>query len=417
MAIPFVGQRKTAEQFRQYLDSLQFTVFLPTFVTLHHTASPSLAQRPNGFSQQHLQNLLDYYQNQLEWSGAPHLFIDDQQDAVSVQRVREPGAVIVAKTNMSEFAFSGVGLNPHYGDLDPYAMAAAAIDEAVRNVVAVGAGPSRIAILDNFCWGNTDRPEVLGSLVRAAEACRDMALALGAPFISGKDSFNNEFRAPDRHIVIPPTLLISALGRVPDLAAGPVHLVDQAAEVVPAAVRAREVEWLPVRGQLERGAHGLLEDPVHVDLRARVVVARRDVVPARVERSPGHRPYEVLAVPEVGHCLVRGVQPQRVVLELRLAMTRLADDHLPAALAALDPRLDGDGPGRVERVRIGHADVAAERLPRFARNSRRAALCHNRFAVAFPPGTLDLLAIPTDRRSHGGPEQHPGSPRDSPGRA
>ena len=62
----------------------------------------------------------------------------------------------------------GCGMNPRYGDLDPYAMAACAIDEAVRNCVAVGADPARIAILDNFCWGNTDRPETLGSLVRAA---------------------------------------------------------------------------------------------------------------------------------------------------------------------------------------------------------------------------------------------------------
>jgi phosphoribosylformylglycinamidine synthase II len=111
----------------------------------------------------------------------------------------------------------GCGLNPHYGDRDPYAMAAAAIDEAVRNVVAVGADPSRIALLDNFCWGNTDRPEVLGSLVRAAEACRDVALAYGMPFISGKDSLNNEFHAGGRNLVVPPTLLISALGRVPDV--------------------------------------------------------------------------------------------------------------------------------------------------------------------------------------------------------
>src|SRR5262249_45936130 len=69
----------------------------------------------------------------------------------------------------------------------------------------------------NFCWGNTDRPEVLGSLVRAAEACCDVALAYGTPFISGKDSLNNEYHAKERHITIPPTLLISALGRVPDV--------------------------------------------------------------------------------------------------------------------------------------------------------------------------------------------------------
>src|SRR5579885_850468 len=109
----------------------------------------------------------------------------------------------------------GCGINPNYGD--PYWMAACAIDEAVRNVVAVGADPAQIALLDNFCWGNTDRPEVLGSLVRAAEACRDVAVAYGMPFISGKDSLKNEYQSDGRQIVIPPTLLISALGLVPDV--------------------------------------------------------------------------------------------------------------------------------------------------------------------------------------------------------
>jgi phosphoribosylformylglycinamidine synthase subunit PurSL len=109
------------------------------------------------------------------------------------------------------------GINPRYGDLDPYWMAAAAIDEAVRNAVAVGADPKRIAILDNFCWGNVNDPAVLGSLVRAAEACRDVALAFGTPFISGKDSLNNEYRTADQRISIPGTLLISAMGHVPDV--------------------------------------------------------------------------------------------------------------------------------------------------------------------------------------------------------
>jgi phosphoribosylformylglycinamidine synthase len=114
------------------------------------------------------------------------------------------------------------GMNPYFGDFDTYHMAAGAIDEAVRNCVAVGADPSRIAILDNFCWADTSRPETLGSLVRAAEACHDMALVLGTPFISGKDSLNNEFRYQDSHhntksIAIPPSLLISALGQVEDI--------------------------------------------------------------------------------------------------------------------------------------------------------------------------------------------------------
>jgi phosphoribosylformylglycinamidine synthase len=111
------------------------------------------------------------------------------------------------------------GMNPCYGDLDTYWMAAGAIDEAVRNCVAVGANPERIAILDNFCWGNTDRPETLGSLVRAAIACHDVATVLGTPFISGKDSLNNEFRpeGANEPISIPASLLISALGQMDDV--------------------------------------------------------------------------------------------------------------------------------------------------------------------------------------------------------
>ena len=114
------------------------------------------------------------------------------------------------------------GMNPRYGDLDTYHMAASAIDEAVRNCVAVGADPRRIAILDNFCWGDCERPETLGSLVRAALACHDVAIALGTPFISGKDSLNNEFSYADadgtrRTIAIPPSLLISAVGQIDDV--------------------------------------------------------------------------------------------------------------------------------------------------------------------------------------------------------
>jgi phosphoribosylformylglycinamidine synthase len=109
------------------------------------------------------------------------------------------------------------GINPRYGRLDPYAMAGCVIDEAIRNCVAVGADPSRIALLDNFCWGNTDRPETLGSLVLAAQACHDLALAYGTPFISGKDSLNNEYTHEGQSLAIPQTLLISAIGQVPDV--------------------------------------------------------------------------------------------------------------------------------------------------------------------------------------------------------
>ncbi|MCD8139662.1 MAG: phosphoribosylformylglycinamidine synthase subunit PurL [Planctomycetaceae bacterium] len=108
------------------------------------------------------------------------------------------------------------GIKAGYSDIDPYWMAAMAIDEALRNLVAVGAGLERAAILDNFCWGNTNKPDRLGGLVRAAKACHDIALAYGTPFISGKDSLNNEFAVGGDVIAIPGTLLISAVSVMPD---------------------------------------------------------------------------------------------------------------------------------------------------------------------------------------------------------
>jgi len=103
------------------------------------------------------------------------------------------------------------GMNPEYGKIDPYWMAASAIDEAIRNNVAVGG--RRMALLDNFVWGSPEKPDRLGSLVRACEACYRFAKGFGTPFISGKDSLYNE--SPMGPVT--PTLLITALGIVPDI--------------------------------------------------------------------------------------------------------------------------------------------------------------------------------------------------------
>ncbi len=103
------------------------------------------------------------------------------------------------------------GINPRYGEIDPYWMAASAIDEALRQIVAVGGSLQKVALLDNFSWGNTSRPEMLGALVRATQACYDMAVVYQTPFISGKDSLNNEFEFEGKTISIPHTLLISAI--------------------------------------------------------------------------------------------------------------------------------------------------------------------------------------------------------------
>ncbi len=149
------------------------------------------------------------------------------------------------------------GMNPRYGDFDPYAMAACAIDEAVRNCVAVGADPAKIAILDNFCWGYTDRPETLGALVRSALACYDLAVVLGTPFISGKDSLNNEFSYTDaagerQTIQIPHTLLISALGQIDDASRAVTMDLKQPGNLVYAIGATREElggsHWAEVAG-------------------------------------------------------------------------------------------------------------------------------------------------------------------------
>jgi phosphoribosylformylglycinamidine synthase II len=116
------------------------------------------------------------------------------------------------------------GINPLYGLIDPYHMATCAIDEALRNLTAVGGDIERAALLDNFCWGNPADPAQLGSLVRAVKGCYDAALAFGTPFVSGKDSLNNEYRAGEQRLPVIPTLLISAFGTIDD----PARTVDMA---------------------------------------------------------------------------------------------------------------------------------------------------------------------------------------------
>ena len=111
------------------------------------------------------------------------------------------------------------GINPLFGDIDPYHMAASAIDEAIRNVISVGGRFDRVALLDNFSWGNPDKPDRLGGLVRAAQACYDIALAYSTPFISGKDSLYNEYHdtSTGDQLAIPGTLLISAISVIDDV--------------------------------------------------------------------------------------------------------------------------------------------------------------------------------------------------------
>jgi phosphoribosylformylglycinamidine synthase len=133
-----------------------------------------------------------------------------------------PGDAAVLQPIMDEPARAGIvvsnGINPLYGKIDPYAMAMNAVDEALRNLTAVGGDVERVAILDNFCWGSPTDPLQLGMLVRAVKGCHDAAVGFGTPFISGKDSLNNEYRAEGKRLPVIPTLLISAVGVIDDAA-------------------------------------------------------------------------------------------------------------------------------------------------------------------------------------------------------
>jgi phosphoribosylformylglycinamidine synthase len=126
------------------------------------------------------------------------------------------GVVLAEPTEPSGIAI-GIGVNPWYGIHDPERMAFAAVDEAIRNVVAAGADPDRVALLDNFSWGDPRRDTTLGEMVAAVDGCIAAAHAYRAPFVSGKDSLNNEYTGSDgRRHSVPPTLVITAVAHVPD---------------------------------------------------------------------------------------------------------------------------------------------------------------------------------------------------------
>jgi len=138
-------------------------------------------------------------------------------------RVNGLASAIRPRLDSQAGALLSQALFPSYTEIDPYRMAAVSIDAAVRNVIAAGADLDRIALLDNFCWCDSNHPERLWELKEAARACYDTAVTFGTPFISGKDSMFNDFRGFDTggwpiSISIRPTLLISSIGLIDDVA-------------------------------------------------------------------------------------------------------------------------------------------------------------------------------------------------------
>ncbi len=179
---------------------------------LHHLLE--LLSEPNTASKHWI---IRQYDHEVQGGSVVKPLVGPQQDGPS------DAAVLRPKLSSQRGIAIACGMTPHT-EPDAYHATLAAIDEAVRNAVCVGVDPDLpsggIAILDNFCWPSCDprNPRNLGSLVRAAEACYDGAIAYRTPFVSGKDSLNNQFTCEDGSVIaIPPTLLITALGIVPDV--------------------------------------------------------------------------------------------------------------------------------------------------------------------------------------------------------
>lgn len=182
-------------------------VLAPADAILALLASPDIASK---------EQIIRRYDHEVQGMSALKPLVGPHHDA--------PGdaAALTPVPGSRKACLIGCGAAPRYGTIDAWAMASCAIDEAMRNVIACGGDPARTALLDNFAWGDCDKPEQLGALARAAQACHDVALAYGTPFVSGKDSLNNEYRVGDETIPIPPTLLVTALSIAQDVG----HLVS-----------------------------------------------------------------------------------------------------------------------------------------------------------------------------------------------
>jgi phosphoribosylformylglycinamidine synthase subunit PurSL len=247
---------------------------------------------------------------------------DAPSDAAIVKPIGTKGTKGIVLSN---------GINPEYGKRDAYKMAWSVIDEAIRNAVAVGADPDRIAILDNFCWGDPLRPETLGTLVEACRGCHDSALFYGTPFISGKDSLNNEYLGADglRH-AIPPTLLISAIGIVEDVhqsitmdlkeAGNFIYLVGEFSpeqksvpDVHSSTAHVYRVLYKAIVNGLVRSAHDLSEGGLAVAAAEMCIGGRLGMEVVSTFLTPSVRTGAVGLFTEVNGCLLVEVPPEKAV--------------------------------------------------------------------------------------------------------
>ncbi|MDG2027408.1 MAG: phosphoribosylformylglycinamidine synthase subunit PurL [Acidimicrobiales bacterium] len=269
------------------------------------------------------------------------------------------------------------GICPRVGFHDPWAMALLAIDEAVRNLVAVGGDPDRVAVLDNFCWGDPTKPDRLGGLIRAVQGCTDGARRYAMPFISGKDSLFNEFDGQ----AIPGTLLISAVGLVPDMA----HAINSA------GMHPGDDLWLVGRGGAALG--GSLVDAV-LDLGATEVPQPLDDPLPRYRAL--HAAISGGLITAAHDCSDGGV----AVAIAEMAIAARAGVHVTVPADGLDPlgALTNEAPGRlVVAASPSDRDAVAAALGSFGRRVGEV-MDDDRIAMRVPDA--DDAAAGLDQASH-----------------
>jgi phosphoribosylformylglycinamidine synthase len=109
-----------------------------------------------------------------------------------------------------------LAFNPFYGEIDPASMTRLMVIEAISKAVAAGADYRQMVLCDNFYTPRV-RPETAWDLREMVETIADMSVALGVPFISGKDSSSGTFETEGRRIDVPATLVVTVMGRLPNV--------------------------------------------------------------------------------------------------------------------------------------------------------------------------------------------------------
>ncbi|MGV3575496.1 MAG: phosphoribosylformylglycinamidine synthase subunit PurL [Devosia sp.] len=128
----------------------------------------------------------------------------------SIQRPGgDAGVIRVLGHDTKGLAFTS-DVNPRYCEANPYEGGKQAVAECWRNLTATGAEP--LAATDNLNFGNPERPEIMGQLVKAVGGIGDACRALDFPIVSGNVSLYNETNG--RGIL--PTPTIGGVGLLPD---------------------------------------------------------------------------------------------------------------------------------------------------------------------------------------------------------